>query len=868
MPRPLLRPVLELRVHGVKNTLPAEMLGVKSDAVQQVAGDELGGFWATREETVDTPRIVHREAYSWGLLARTGGGALPLLGQLAVHLGWLFVLPFGLANVAYWTRRLEPQPEPAGWVPGRGASLLRIFGLGLTLLYVVALSSVALDLLGVRCVAERGACAPVAALIDPLAGLHRGARLALLAMLPLAAMLLLYVVARRGRVRYEASVSRMAASLAAERIETVPTLATPGFWSKARVGPTTERLHFAAVLMLLALLLAWDRVYSPLPQCTRPGSFLAGGCHLPDRILASSPASAIVFALSVAGLVAVVLVLTLASETPGAARTVRRRRATAGWLLVGGAALFTAALAASAVPTGEAPSTAPFLGLVAAPQILLAVLLAIALAALGWRRGVPGLLTALLLIPALAFLVVPYVLPGEGLDALWQLLAAAAVLAHLAVVWIAGLRDRSDHARTGWAGTGPGVVLLLSLGAAMVLASLLVVGVRAALGAPAAASGDVYAEFGVVLLGVVLVVAAVVGVVVLSSMTRLTRLTSAPLRGGGREVAPLRSYAHGRPERDESEDRLEVRVLRSRRFAALLHRGEPVLGVVAGALGVGLAATLVTDMQVGPAAVAGYDPPAVSELVLRTSAAVAVTVLGATAAAAVAAVAANALTHKERPVALLWDLICFLPRAGHPFGPPSYAERAVPELDDRIRSWLAAPSLLRRRVVVSAHSLGGVLAIATLFARYAVEEQPLRGVGLLTYGTQPRAYFGRFFPELFGPRVLGTRSSRRPALLGADPWLRQIRIDRKGERETFHGPGTAPTLSEILTTRGRPAWVSLWRRTDFLGFPVHSFASEGNPVDRGAAELEPGPYEKVATHSGYPATPQYAAAFAEVLERI
>jgi hypothetical protein len=669
-------------------------------------------------------------------------------------------------------------------------------------------------------------------------------------------------------VQYEASESRMAHSLAAERVEAVPTLATPGFWSKARIGSTTERVHFAAVLLLLTVLLCWDRVFSPLPGCARPATFVANGCLLPERAL-SSPLAAIAGVLAAAALLIVGLVLAAASETPGRTDIVRRRRAHAGRLLATSIGLFLLALVAGVIPPArETPPSAPFLGLVAAPQILLAVLLAVALAGLGWRRRVPAPLALALLGAALVLLALPYLLPGEALNPLWQLLAGVAVLADLVAVLLVGSRDRADHARTAWHGTGPGVVLLLSLGSAMVLTSLLVVGTRTWLGVTAVERGDVYAEFGVVLLAIVIVVGVAIGLAALTSMTRLTRLKSATVRDGGREVAPLRSYANGRPPKDTTEDRLEVRVLRARRFAALAHRVEPILGLLSGALAVGLAATLVADMQVGSVAMSAGAPPDLPVQVLHTASGLAITMLGGVAVAAVGAVAANALTHKERPVAVLWDLLCFLPRAGHPFGPPSYAERAVPELDDRIRTWLDEPSVLRRRVILSAHSMGVVLAIATLFARYAAEDAPLRNVGLLTFGAQPRPYFGRFFPELFGPRVLGTRSSLRPALLGPDPWLRTIQRDEKGRAETFRGPGTSPTLAQLLTTKGRPAWVSLWRRTDFLGFPVNSYSDAGNLVDRGASELLPGPYERVATHSDYFEVSQYRAAFDEVLSRV
>lgn len=104
----------------------------------------------------------------------------------------------------------------------------------------------------------------------------------------------------------------------------------------------------------------------------------------------------------------------------------------------------------------------------------------------------------------------------------------------------------------------------------------------------------------------------------------------------------------------------------------------------------------------------------------------------------------------RRTIGILWDVGTFWPRAAHPFAPPCYAERAVPDLTWRMVTWTRATG---GRLVLSGHSQGSVLAAA---AAWQIKPSVRRRVALLTYGSPLERLYGRWFPAHFGPAALSS----------------------------------------------------------------------------------------------------------------
>ncbi|MGW4504060.1 hypothetical protein ACWENO_05390 [Streptomyces sp. NPDC004436] len=175
----------------------------------------------------------------------------------------------------------------------------------------------------------------------------------------------------------------------------------------------------------------------------------------------------------------------------------------------------------------------------------------------------------------------------------------------------------------------------------------------------------------------------------------------------------------------------------------------------------------------------------------------------------------------RRTIGILWDVGTFWPRAAHPFAPPCYAERAVPDLTWRMAGWTERTG---GRLVISGHSQGSVLAAAAV---WQLPPPVRRRVALLTYGSPLARLYGRWFPAYFGP-------------------------------------GPLAALHQELD-----CWRNLWRATDPIGGPAlpgpHGTALSAvdrgplpDPIAYGRSALYPLP-APILGHADYQADPAFAA---------
>lgn len=1029
------RRILELRIHGIANSPPAGMLSTSNEDVQLKEGDEQGSFWQVKPASERTEHLtpsgntpdgmnIVTEAYSWGNQPRSGGSALVVINRAIVHLGWLLVLPFGLCNLAYWARRdiKGTHEDQKWWAGGDGAALVRIFALLQTLFYTIGLVTVFVYLIGLQCFRQPGrdeegeatrACAGLPTWLDFLADMTPVARSALLGLLPVAVILLIYLIGLRARGEFypersfndERMTQQEQEELKKERQELKrrqrllkkskvnqpprPPLMSKGtFWLRTRTAQTSERTHLAAAFAFVLALLGADA----LMDATRKE---------PLQILADlrgvSAQAPYPFWFTVTGTLLLVgaIVMVYLTGLNGMATGDRIKRVVAtilAWasaLAYGGWCVWAIFLS-GATPMVEEEVARDLAGQIVIPTFIAAVGAIIAVASLTWgyHKGYQIVSWILLAFAAAAVIVSTFVFKndaeGVAMRRGFGLVAAGFVL--LAVAWSYVPLRSKDVQKTnrwiGWHGNGAAVALLIAWFSSLVITSLLVLGAYAFLTRDSGNSevdgywrpvdGEppfpitppvFYERFAGSLVAILVILVVVVGAGAIAALRRHAAFSVPGLMyprdlttksreheadidhyGGVSRLVDPKLYRKRRRRRSRTERRqaykavkplamtrgrgkelydrsaipwneyptLEIKsygrpraVIDARRVAGLAHRGESLMRMLAILTAVALVPLAIPaigewlDTLIIPTPPGVVPDPAADGpwTALGSASGWALGLLGL---AAATWVVTNAVTSTERPLGLVWDIICFFPRAGHPFSPPCYAERAVPEIKKRIRRFLKEEHEANNDpyVILSAHSMGATIAAATIFSlhddeealRKAAEERTAKGepetddglrsvprIALLTHGIQLRAYFSRFFPEVFGARVLGIRGTRPPALFRLDPWKKQVVDEVKEDDESVEvGETDDPlTLVSLLDgdfrpghPRAIPRWRNLWRRTDYLGFPVFSHWSHvtnnqanTNPIDRGATERDPRRYLwTVGRHNDYLSTAQYREA--------
>jgi hypothetical protein len=814
--------ITELRVHGVSGTPPEAMLEHQHTVL--VAGDKDAGFyrrvWESEQTSQDRPAQTggddadRLEGYFWGGL--TSGGWSRAL--------YLLLLPFLLVNVAFFATPRRPLREGHRWLALRRCSeaVQRLLALSLTLTMILAMIEVSVDVVGWQCGREQASCGT-----GPLIGVpdwswlrETGPRTAVTALAPLAVVLVLWWLARRTWASAEAVSPPSADATAAVW---VTPLEDRSFWNGGEAVANLRSFHITAALALVGLAVS-------TPVLVTPG----GG---PAALWSGSALQGVLASLLVVVLVTCVVgvsVWPLAERRPPVDGDAQPPAPVGGWRTVlPSATLALVVVAGLAAAFGRSPS----------------------------RERPPSVL------PWLTW----------GINAVfWSQVVFVAVLTGVTLVQATPL-PRLHRSSTEFPGSGDPIVTSpawrgLALPAFALMGWIVASGFAAALalriadtvGTPIAAvdrstrltteatAGEVDPSVGKqILLPVgyfwasaaavlVLAVVVVVGVVLVVAFLR--------------SVRTLRGVVADRYGVDASDNAERVdRIARDWAVGQAPDRARSL----AGPMLAGVAAVLVVGL-VGY----GWDEQWIvdhgwSGLLLAGNLIMTLSV------AALVYAGRQAYTNPgfRRSIGILWDVGTFWPRATHPLAPPSYGERAIPDLLYRVEGLtrLDDPSADPARgdlVVLSCHSQGSVIGASVVAASsYAA----LSRTALLTYGNPLRRLYARFFPAYFGPEQL-----ERTGDLLVTPSRQADTAERAGGR------------------RESWPWRSLQRPSDPIGGPVFRDARplpSAPPADASFAGdvdvtlLDPvfarawgdRTWLPALGHSDYPRDPRFAAARCTVI---
>jgi hypothetical protein len=239
---------VELRVHGVHGTSPGSMLGVSDSEVGQVAGDSLTGIYRVKKGELPYRDLkdtgVSVEAYSWGALT---SGIQGFLGWVKRAL-WLLLLPFAMANLAYWAR-LETgnKSGQARW----GARAVRMSALLLTVFLILSPCVIAIDMVAWQCYRVNvPGCTRIPTQLDFLAAWTPGQRIALATVAPMLVVVILWFLSRQSLARYESTTDPADAP---PQLASQPILLHPKLWDGTARTQRLQRLHIVAAIATVIL---------------------------------------------------------------------------------------------------------------------------------------------------------------------------------------------------------------------------------------------------------------------------------------------------------------------------------------------------------------------------------------------------------------------------------------------------------------------------------------------------------------------------------------------------------------------------------------------------------------------------------------
>ncbi|MFI7594477.1 hypothetical protein [Micromonospora sp. NPDC049359] len=335
-------------------------------------------------------------------------------------------------------------------------------------------------------------------------------------------------------------------------------------------------------------------------------------------------------------------------------------------------------------------------------------------------------------------------LPGYSATVAWLFVSQTFLLVILAAtaLWARGGGRRADGQRLPrLRALGAPVFVTVAAGLAVAFSAELVYRVadvldrdgrhvsRFAFGPPLAYKWAIFGFF-------LAVAAAVLVGVLVTVATRASRWRAA-------RAIVAADYPDAPPEAATRLRRVEQAVARAR----FTERVEPLAVVYAAFAAIGLATSLLGLLQLYPGdlfqAYLGVPDSFVNFFIGAGNYAIAAILIGLV----IGGFFAYRTAGFRRYVGVLWDLGTFWPRGAHPFAPPCYAERAVPELAKRI-TYLVDQG---EGVLLAGHSHGSVLLTATLLQ---LPGRVTDRVALLTYGSPLSRLYSRLFPAYVNPGSL------------------------------------------------------------------------------------------------------------------